>query len=85
MLMMIFLFLVLSLVIVFTLFRNILYVILDSIASVIDHIFNRKSRQTGGSTRYGAGNTTRIHRKAPKKEKIFQDNEGEYVDYEEIH
>lgn len=79
MLIAIFSILLLILIIVFSIFRTLLYTILNFIAATIDRLFHIN----GGNKRNGDCQT-RVHTPAPSKKRIFSDKDGEYVDYEEI-
>lgn len=48
---------------------------------------NRRSKAPGSSRSSTDSSRTYIEEdeSAPRKKKVFSDNEGEYVDYEEIH
>ncbi|MCQ2073815.1 MAG: DUF4834 family protein [Bacteroidaceae bacterium] len=69
----------LILIILFSVFRTLLYTILNFIAGAIDSVFHRHGSKSGGG-----GGQTRIHTPAPPKKRIFSDKDGEYVDYEEV-
>lgn len=69
----------LALIIVLSIFRSLLYGILNSIAGFVDKLFHRKGRASGN-----ADGKTRIHTPAPEKKRFFSDDVGEYVDYEEV-
>lgn len=81
------LFVLFTVTIFLSIFRNILYIILNAIAAFFDsvvyhirRIFNPK----GGSDS-NASTTARFHsRKKDSKKKIFDSNDGEYVDFEEV-
>ncbi len=66
-----------------SIFRSLLYGVLNVIASFFESIFH--SGRSGSGTS-GGNNTgkTRIHTKPARKEKIFTESDGEYVDYEEV-
>lgn len=65
-----------------SIFRSLLYGVLNVIASFFESIFHRGKSDSG---KYDGNNTkTRIHTKATRKEKIFTESDGEYVDYEEV-
>ena len=78
MLIAIFSILLLALIIVLSVFRTLLFTVLDCVAGFIDRVFHRN----GGSPR--SSSRTRIHTAAPEKKRIFSDKDGEYVDYEEV-
>lgn len=81
------LFFLFTVTIFLTIFRNILYIILNAIAAFFDsvvyhirRIFNPK-----GASKDGSSTTARFHsRRKKSKKKIFDSNDGEYVDYEEV-
>lgn len=52
---------------------------INIIGSVVRSIFGRSHRRTGQSRNSQPENATQ-----PKRKKVFDEDEGEYVDYEEI-
>ncbi len=66
-----------------SIFKSLLYGVLNVIASFFESIFHRGKSGNGTSDSNNSGKT-RIHTKAAKKEKIFTESDGEYVDYEEV-
>lgn len=71
---------ILSAVGVLTIFRNLLYGITNGIVSIYERLFHKKRSQDWSSTKE---KTKRKSRKSVK-EKIFAEDEGEYVDYEKV-
>ena len=73
---------ILSAVGVQTIFRNLLYGITNGIVSIYERLFHKKRNQDWSSTK----NKEKTKRKSRKsgKEKIFAEDEGEYVDYEKV-
>ncbi|MCQ2066480.1 MAG: DUF4834 family protein [Bacteroidaceae bacterium] len=71
---------ILSAVGVLTIFRNLLYGITNGIVSIYERLFHKKRSQDWSSTKE---KTKRKSRKSGK-EKIFAEDEGEYVDYEKV-
>lgn len=92
MLIIILLFFFFSLLIFLTVFRNILYIILNAIAGFIDHviylikrIFNIKGSGQNRASGSDSASRARYHSsRNEKKKKIFDSSDGEYVDFEEV-
>ncbi len=76
----------LSAVGVLTIFRNLLYGITNGIVSIYERLFHKKRSQDWSSTKNKEKNKEKTKRKSRKsgKEKIFAEDEGEYVDYEKV-
>lgn len=71
---------VIGVIVTLCIFSSVLYSILNFFASVKQKFDLWKDR----FLRKRNEGKTRIHTEAPKKERIFSDKDGEYVDYEEI-